>query len=50
MTQQHIYAIKTLEYYRGSARPQSNEVIHVKLRKQKSAHFELFSTFMFLCD
>ena len=40
----------TLEYYRGSARPGSNEVIHVKLRKRKSACFELFSSFMFLCD
>ena len=39
-----------LEYYRGSARPGSNEVIHVKLRKRKSVRFELFSTFMFLCD
>jgi len=25
----------TLECYRGSARPRSNEVMHVKLRKQK---------------
>jgi len=35
----------TLEYYRGSARPGSNEVIHVKLRKRKSARFQLFSSF-----
>jgi len=40
----------TLEYYRRSARPRSNEVIHVKLRKRKSARFELLSGFMFLCD
>jgi len=39
----------TLEYYRGSARPGSNEVIHVKLRKRKSARFELFSSFLLLC-
>jgi len=40
----------TLEYYRGSARPWWNEVIYVKLRKRKSARFELFNSFMFLCD
>jgi len=40
----------TLEYYRRSTRPGSNEVIHVKLRKRMSARFELFSSFMFLCD
>ena len=40
----------TLEYYRRSARPGSNEVIHVKLRKRKSGCFELFSSFMFLYD
>jgi len=40
----------TLECYRGSPRPGSNEVMHVKLRKRKSAGFELFSSFMFLCD
>jgi len=28
----------------------SNEVIHVKLRKRKSVRFELFSSFMFLCE
>jgi len=42
--------LSTLEYYRGSARRGSNEVIHVKLRKLKSARFELISSFMFLCD
>jgi len=42
--------VLTLEYYRGSARPGSNEVIHVKLRKRKLARFQLFSSFMFLCD
>jgi len=40
----------TLEYYRGSARPGSNEVIHIKLRKRKSARFQLFNSFMFLYD
>jgi len=33
----------TMEYYRGSDSPGSNEVIHVKLRKRKSARFQLFS-------
>jgi len=39
-----------LEYYHGSARPRSKEVIHMKLQKRKLAHFQLFSSFMFLCD
>jgi len=34
----------------STLRPGSNEVIHVKLRKRKSARFKLFSSFMFLCD
>jgi len=42
--------LKTLEYYRGSDRPGSNVVIRVKLRKRKSARFQLFSSFIFLCD
>ena len=42
--------VSTLEYLRGSGRPGSNEVIHVKLRKRKSARFQLFSSFIFLCD
>jgi len=45
-----VFLPLTLEYYRRSARPGSNEIIHVKLRKRKSARFELFSSFMFLCD
>jgi len=44
------HVTRSLEYYRGSARPGSNEVIHVKLRKRKSARFEPFGSFMFLCD
>jgi len=45
-----VKTVKTMECYRGSARPGSNEVIHVKLRKRKSARFQLFSSFMFLRD
>jgi len=30
--------------------PGQMNVIHVKLRKWMSARFELFSSFMFLCD
>jgi len=38
----------TLEYHRGSGRPGSNEVIHVKLRKRASARFQLFSSLFFV--
>jgi len=40
----------TLEYYRGSSRPGSNEVTHVKLHKHTSECFPRFSSFIFLCD
>jgi len=48
--QVHVEDPETLEYLRGWRAPGSKEVIHVKLRKRKSARFELFSSFMFLCD
>jgi len=40
----------SLEYYRGSGRLASNAVTHVKLRKRKTARFELFSSLFFVCD
>jgi len=38
----------TLEHYRGSGRPRSNEIIHVKLRKHASARFQLSSSLFFV--
>jgi len=44
------FCMLTMEYLRGKRAPGSNEVIHVTLRKRKLARFQLFSSFMFLCD